>query len=130
MAETAPSPRRRGKTAIAACLAELQTTIKIGAYDWSVCVRDEAGDKYGQADFEFNNINVWHVNLTSAAHAVGIVLHECLHVVFDNHGLGQMKRGKEEREEQIVLAFEAGLISLYRDNPKLLTWMKKWLRNV
>ena len=66
-------------------------------------------------------------NLTSPSHVVGVALHECLHVIFDAHNLGKMKRDKEEREEAIVMGFEAGLVSLFRDNPKLLTWMKKWL---
>jgi hypothetical protein len=47
--------------------------------------------------------------------------------MFETYGLEQMKRDKKAREEQIVSAFESGLISLLRDNPKLLTWMKKWL---
>jgi hypothetical protein len=119
------TPRRRG--GVEACAEDIPKTIKIGAYDWTVCVKTEPGDKYGQADFEYNHINVWMRNLTSSGHAVGIVLHECLHVIFDNHGLGRLKRGKEEREEQIVLGFEAGLVSLLRDNPKLLAWMKRWL---
>jgi hypothetical protein len=121
------TPRRRGS--VEACVDELPGVIKIGAYDWAVRVKDELDDKYGQADFELNHINIWRNNLTSAGHAVGIVLHECLHVIFDNQSLGQLKRDKEEREEQIVLGFEAGLISLYRDNPKFVSWMKKWLRH-
>jgi hypothetical protein len=64
---------------------------------------------------------------TGAGHAVGITLHECPHVIFDNQGLEHMKKRKDDREEQIVLGFEAGLVSLFRDNPKLLTWMKKYL---
>jgi len=39
-----------------------------------------------------------------------------------------MPRGKDAREEAIILGFEAGLVSLFRDNVPLLIWMKKWLR--
>lgn len=120
------SPRRRG--GVEACLAELPSTIKIGAYDWTVVVIDAVEEELcGQSDFETRRINMWVRNLTDANHAVGIFLHECLHVIFDNQGLENMKRGKDDREEQIVIGFEAGLISLYRDNKKLLTWMRKWL---
>lgn len=125
MANTSHSPRRRG--GVDACVNELPKTIKIGAYDWTICIRDGADDKYGQADFEYSQINICPRNLTSPGHGVGIVLHECLHVIFDNHGLGRLKRDKEDREEQIVLGFEAGLVSLFRDNPKLLVWMRRWL---
>jgi hypothetical protein len=113
---------------VAACVRGLPKTIKIGAYDWTVVVFDEAHEELcGQSDFETSQIRLWPANLTSHNHAVGITLHECLHVIFANQGLENLKRGKDEREEQIILGFEAGLVSLFRDNPKLLTWMKKWL---
>jgi hypothetical protein len=110
------------------CLLSLPGKIKIGAYDWSVAVHADMDDKCGQADFETHTIRIWQDNLTSPNHAVGIVLHECLHVIFDNEKLSKLKKDKEEREEQIVLGFESGLVSLFRDNPKLVNWMKKWLR--
>ena len=109
-----------------ACVRSLPTTIKIGAYDWSVMLLDGSdGDLYGQADFSVHHIRLWPDNLTSHGHAVGIVLHECLHVIFDNEGMGKKLNRKEEI---IIKGFESGLVSLFRDNPKLLTWMKKWLR--
>ena len=110
------------------CLAALPTKLKIGAYDWSVMIRPGASEKCGQADFEPQHINLWPANLTSPGHVVGIVIHEALHVIFDNAGLEHMRRGKEEREEQIIGGFEAGIVSLLRDNPKLMIWMKRWLK--
>ena len=110
------------------CLEAIPRTMKIGAYDWVVIFHEDAGDNCGQADFEVQHLNLWPKNLTSPSHVVGIVLHECLHVIFENQGLEKMRRGKDEREEAIVMGFEAGLISLFRDNPKMLVWMKKWLR--
>lgn len=117
------------KTALTveSCINSLPMVIKIGAYDWSVVLEDNDDGLCGQAVFETSSIRVWPKNLTSPGHAVGIVLHECLHVIFDNHSLGHLKRDKEDREEQIILGFEAGLISLFRDNQKLMTWMRKWL---
>ncbi len=121
MSEPAPSKTQD-------CLLAIPRTLKIGAYDWAVIVNDEVGDNCGQADFEVHHLNLWPKNLTSPSHAVGIVLHECLHVIFENQGLEKLKRGKDDREEAIVVGFEAGLISLFRDNKKMLVWMKKWLR--
>jgi hypothetical protein len=113
---------------VAQCIAALPRTIKIGAYDWKLIVAEGESELAGQARFASDELAVWPANLTSPAHAVGVVLHECLHVIFDNNGIGKMKRKKDEREEAIILGFETGLVSLFRDNPKLLTWMKKWLR--
>lgn len=117
--------------AVASCIRSLPNKLKVGAYDWSVMVMGEAdgdSDVCGQADFEFHQLRLWPTRLTTPGHVVGITLHECLHVIFENAGLIQLKRGKDDREEQIIIGFETGLISLLRDNPKLLTWMKKWLK--
>jgi hypothetical protein len=35
--------------------------------------------------------------------------------------MGTSQKSQEAREEQIVTAFEAGCVSLFRDNPKLTT---------
>lgn len=120
---------------LAKCIKAMPRKIKIGAYDWAVVLK--AGDGrdsenedqlWGQANFELMQIFLWPENFTSPDKVVGIVLHECSHVIFDNQGLSHLKRDKEEREEQIVLGFEAGMIALMRDNPSLMNWMKKWLR--
>lgn len=117
---------------IAICLRGLPRRLKIGAYDWKVIFeeKDDSPEEElcGQAVFATDTIRLWPKNFTSASHVVGIVIHECLHVIFDHHGLEKLKRGRDEREEQIVLGFEAGLISLFRDNPRLLLWMRKWLK--
>lgn len=104
------------------------TKIKIGAYDWRVVLEEGEGDTCGQADFGAHALRLWPENLTSNNHLAGTLLHECLHVIFDNGNLRQLKKDKEKREEQIVSAFEAGLVSLLRDNPKLFIWMKKCLK--
>lgn len=113
---------------VTACLKALPTKIKIGAYDWKVVLLDGDEGLLGQADFTSLELRFWPENLTSAGHAVGVALHECLHVIFDNHRLGPARhKRRREYEEIIVLGFESGLITLYRDNPRLLPWMKKWL---
>jgi hypothetical protein len=106
-------------------LEGLPKRIKIGAYDWQVVVETEGDDTYGQSDFEKRSLRLWPHLLTSPAHAVGIVLHECLHVIYDNYAVKKVRKNKEEAT---VLAFEEGLVSLFRDNPKLLTWIKKCLK--
>ena len=111
-----------------ACLRGLPSTLKIGAYDWTGVIEETPHETdCGRAEFEFRRLHFWPSNLTGPGHAVGIVLHECLHVVYDVQGLEHLKRGKDDREEQIILGFEVGLVSLFRDNPRLLKWMQKWL---
>ena len=108
------------------CLKSLPKVLKIGAYDWKV-IYSNGDDKHGEADFETFTITLWPHTLTSPSHAVGILLHECLHVIFDNEKLHKLKKDKEAREEQIVLGMEAGMVALFRDNPKLLNWIKRYL---
>jgi hypothetical protein len=83
-----------------ACVRAVPKSIKIGSYDWKVVIEDAdpAGEELcGHAIFATDTIQLWPKNLTSASHAVGIVLHECLHIIFDHAGLEKLKRGKEER---------------------------------
>jgi hypothetical protein len=109
------------------CIASMPRLLKIGAYDWTVRVFGEGDEYCGLTDFITFEISLWHNNLASAGQIVGVLLHECLHVVYHYGGLIQMKRSKDDREEQVIMAFEMGLVSLFRDNPKLLTWFNRWL---
>ncbi len=113
---------------VAACIRGLPRRLKIGPYDWKVVTLDDEHELCGQAVFAEDHLKLWPEMLTSPSHAVGIVLHECLHVIFDNQKLGLVKGSKDAREEAIVDGFETGLISLLRDNPKLFNWMRKWLK--
>ena len=64
------------------CLRALPKKLKIGPYDWNVVLLEDVNDNCGQSEFEFHHINLWPANLTSPGHAVGVVIHECLHVIF------------------------------------------------
>ncbi len=110
------------------CLEGLPNHLKIGPHDWAIGRIIEESDLCGQADFAVHHLKLWPLNLNSPAHAVGILLHETLHVIFEQHKRDKLPRDKEEREESIVTAYEIGLVSLFRDNPKFVNWMKKWLR--
>lgn len=48
-----------------------------------------------------------------------VVLHEVLHGIWYNHSLGN-----NPNEEQVILAFEAGLRGLLKDNPKLIEMLR------
>lgn len=115
---------------VEALLRILPKKIKVGAYDWHVKIL-EGNDKCGEAAFEFHHINLWPEALVDAAHTVGIVIHELLHVIYDNEDLTTSRlvgKSDDDAEEEIVVGYEQGLVALYRDNPRLLTWIKKGLK--
>lgn len=116
---------------VEALLRTLPRRIKVGAYDWRVVLNTEDAEieKCGEADFEHHVVNLWPEHLNSPDHAVGILIHELLHVIFDNADLEDANPTySNDPEEDIVVGFEQGLVALYRDNPRLLTWIKKGLR--
>ena len=117
---------------VEAVLRTLPRKIKVGAYDWRITFQDGANEKCGEADFEFHRVTLWPDNLIDPQHAVGIVIHEILHIIFDDRSLvDALSSGddQDDQEESIVVGFETGLVSLYRDNPKLLTWIKRGLKS-
>jgi hypothetical protein len=115
---------------VEAVLTTLPRRVKVGAYDWRIKV--EAGDSedYGEADFDKATISVWPANHQSPERLVGTVIHELLHVIYDEKELsGAVNDGREQdTEEEVVVGFETGLVSLFRDNPKLLNWIKRGLK--
>jgi hypothetical protein len=110
-------------------LRTLPKKLKLGAYDWKIALQDESaeGEFCGLTEFEIATIHIWPKQLNSADHAVGIVLHEILHVIWDNHDLKNSPKS-DDQEEEIIVAYEQGLVSLFRDNPKLLTWLRRGLK--
>jgi hypothetical protein len=101
---------------VEAVLTTLPRRIKVGAYDWRIKVETEPSEDYGEANFDRAIITIWPANHQSPERVVGTVLHELLHVL------------DPDMEEETVLKLEACLISLFRDNPKLLNWIKRGLK--
>ena len=60
---------------------------------------------------------------TTAMRVVGSLLHEVLHGIWDDRGLPN-----KPDEERVILQLESGLVQLFHDNPKLLTWIKRGIR--
>jgi hypothetical protein len=118
---------------VTAILRTLPRKIKVGAYDWRVVIKDGPSDCHGEADFTTHFISLWPETLADGPHAVGVVIHELLHVIYDDRNVVEVISNgddTDDQEESIVLAFESGLVSLYRDNPKLLTWIKRGFKPV
>lgn len=109
---------------VEAVLKTLPRKIKVGAYDWRIKVDPNPSDDYGEANYETAVLTVWPANHQSPERLVGTVIHEILHVIYGNEGIDVNGDG----EEGIVCSFETGLVSLFRDNPKLLNWIKRGLK--
>jgi hypothetical protein len=112
------------------CLRGLPKKIKIGPYDWVVVIKEGPNANCGSAVFQHLELRLWPANIKNPALVVGVVLHECLHVIYDFHALDKLPKqtSRDDVEEKVITAFEGGLVSLFRDNPKMMVWMKKWLK--
>jgi hypothetical protein len=99
----------------------------VGAYDWRIKVDPGPSEDYGETNYDKAEITIWPANHQSPERLVGTVIHELLHVIYDNEGLASVYNTVGD-EERVVLAFETGLVSLFRDNPKLLNWIKRGLK--
>lgn len=115
---------------VEALLRTLPRKIKIGAYDWRVEINEGTSENYGQAVYDRNELHLWPEMFLGPAQTVGIVIHELLHAVIDDRDLmPDFRRILANQEEALVTGLEIGLITLLRDNPKLLTWIKRGLKN-
>jgi hypothetical protein len=113
---------------VEAVLKTLPRRIKVGAYDWRIKIDTEPSEDYGEANYDKAEITVWPANHQSPERLVGTVIHELLHVIYENEQLAGAGVVSREPEERIVGGFETGLVSLFRDNPKLLNWIKRGLK--
>jgi hypothetical protein len=104
-------------------LRTLPRRIKVGAYDWRIKVDPGPSEDFGETNYDKAEITIWPANHQSPERLVGTVIHEALHVIYDDKELAT-----SNEEEAVVVAFETGLVSLFRDNPKLLNWIKRGLK--
>lgn len=52
-----------------------------------------------------------------------VVLHECLHGLFDHFELQQLESMTDTREEFLVSTLSRGLVMVFHDNPKLMSYL-------
>jgi hypothetical protein len=101
---------------VEAVLRTLPRKIKVGAYDWRIKIEPGVSEDFGETNYDDAQVTVWPESHQSPDRVVGTVVHELLHVI------------DPDLEEETVVKLENGLISLLRDNPKLLTWIKRGLK--
>lgn len=110
-------------------LTSLPRRVKVGAYDYRIELAPKLPDEDGGRTWGFcdpNNYILHFFDLHEAPSPewlIGTVLHEILHAVWDERGIG-----KRPDEEKAVSKLEVGLLNFMRDNPKMMNWMKKGLK--
>lgn len=117
---------------VEAVLKTLPRRIKVGAYDWRIKIDTNPSEDYGETNYDKAEITIWPANHQSPERLVGTVIHELLHVIYDEKEIGDVvdnpPAGAVDGEEEVIVGFETGLVSLFRDNPKLLNWIKRGLK--
>lgn len=94
--------------------------IKIGAVDYTIELQDKLeDDDYGCCDPHTQTITL---SKDQNRQAVGdTLLHEIMHAIWHESGLFAVKRPDEE---QIVRTTSTWLCLVFRDNPKVLSFIK------
>jgi len=106
----------------------LPGNIRIGPLDYAVTIVEEplmidGSEKVGICHPQYQKIELSAKYMTIPDVLVGTTLHEVLHGIWDVYGLK-----KKASEEDVVLAFEKGLLGLFKDNPELIDWIRKAIK--
>jgi|TARA_R110000850_G_scaffold14139_3_gene45327 predicted nucleic acid-binding protein len=94
-------------------------SVKVGPTDFSIEYVPLNDELFG--DFSYINSRIRIEENLKGSALVDTVLHEILHAIWK---LGQLK-DKREDEERAVAIMATYLTQVLRDNPKMLTWLKK-----
>lgn len=94
-------------------------SVKVGPTDFSIEYVPLNDEIFG--DFSYINSRIRIEENLKGSALVDTVLHEILHAIWK---LGQLK-DKREDEERAVAIMATYLTQVLRDNPKMLTWLKK-----
>lgn len=102
-------------------LSNIPKAVRIGPHSISIVVKELEG-AWGTHSEEEQTIFI-DPRMPSKSVLVDTLLHEICHGIWS--GFGLPKRADEER---VVTVFGTGLAALLKDNPKLITWLKKGLK--
>jgi predicted nucleic acid-binding protein len=94
-------------------------SVKVGPTDFSIEYVPLNDELFG--DFSYINSRIRIEQNLKGTALVDTVLHEILHAIWK---LGQLK-DKREDEERAVAIMATYLTQVLRDNPNMLTWLKK-----
>lgn len=106
---------------------ELPKTVRVGPFDFHIVPMDmhkaTANSRYGECSSIEMKISIQE-EFSSPIKAVDTVLHEISHAIFWAYGLED-----GDKEERTVSTFGTAWTQVWRDNPKLLAWVGKWVQS-
>lgn len=94
--------------------------IRIGPTPVKVKVK-RLDNLYAQYDYETNEIDI--DSKLSGGERRAALLHELLHALLRVYGIPSVVGLSTQQEEKLILAVEAPLLALIRDNPKLVEYL-------
>jgi hypothetical protein len=106
----------------AAAVGNLPATIRIGAFDFSLekwsDFKAEAVRRYGEMSAHELTIRIRETH-SHPSRVIDTLIHEVNHAAFWVFGIED-----EDKEERTVNLISTAWVSIYRDNPWLLDWIK------
>lgn len=96
----------------------LPASVRIGPHDFRIVRASnfENTGTFGHVDGKAQEIRIWPHS--SPTNLVDTFLHECLHVMWKQAGLGE-----KNDEETVVAVYGCAVTALHRDNPWLAGWI-------
>lgn len=111
---------------VAELLAKMPDKIRVGTQEYTVSavsgLTSDEGEVNGLCEPQHLRIGV-DDGLVSKALVVDTLFHEVLHAIWDERSLPN-----KPNEERAVRSLATGIVGLFQDNPKLLTWIKQGLK--
>jgi hypothetical protein len=108
-----------------ALVKSLPSSIRVGPYDFRLVqwgsLESHADRYWGQCSLEELTIRI-SVESPSPVRVVDTLLHEISHAIWWVHGVEE-----SDKQERVVSAFGTAWMGIYRDNPWLLSWLKRAL---
>jgi hypothetical protein len=118
------------KKEVQALLKIAPSTVKVGAYPWSIVYSDkfvmgaDEKEKWGLCSYAEHKLSIGNLEgMPSTEMLVGIVLHELFHAIWGTQNLKN-----RDTEENVIMAFETGLLQVLKDNPDLFRFIQKGIQ--
>ena len=108
-------------------LKALPSSVKVGPHTWKIKVVEDLTDEneqriYGQSQGSTLTVTL-KKDLPTPEFAVGVLIHELYHSALFSFGCSAPKK-----EEGQALFTEMAWVTIFRDNPWLLDWIKRGLK--
>lgn len=110
----------------------LPKKIKVGLVTYPVLIEDDLHHK-GDKVYGLKRGSTWDIILDPKSHPKPLMLcdtlmHEVIHALFDHYGLNDVHQ-LGEKEEHIVMHLSEGLLMVFKDNPKFLSYIVESMKN-